>query len=450
MKRSTKWGIVALFSVLMLFPMGNVFPPVRGVSENSIDSGLTAPILNWNTTWGGPSDDVFSAITVDSAGNFYITGHAYSWTDQWSQLWVGSYSSTGSLRWNTTWDGPNYDDGLGIAVDGNGHVYVVGYTASWSEGGNDVLFHKYDANTGTLESNTTWGGPSSEVGYDLALDTAGNIYITGYVGSFVSSLQVLLLKYDSDMNLLWNKSWGSPNADAGQAIIYDPAGYLYVTGYTQGWDVPNNNILIAKFSADTGQNIGYSMWGGPEDDFGSALTIDTNGNLYVTGDIFSTTTNSVDLWVGMFNPSGGLIWAQNWSGPEDDRGTDIAITPDGEICVIGLSDSWTLGGVNDGWLALYDGLGNLEWYSTWGGPGPDSFKGMVLSKEGIAYIVGSTGSWIPGGVNDGVFLAFAIFNQTPWWMISFLGLPVWGWIIIATETILIIIFITRRSKKKVR
>ena len=143
--------------------------------------------------------------------------------------------------WNRTWNADVTDIAYGITVDSHGYIYVTGYTCpSVPKGYGEGLLQKY-APDGNLIDHITFD-PSicgdGCVGYDVAVADTGHIYVIGKVREEGSpeNFDVILLKYDQDGNLVWNRRWGEENKDdVGKSIAIDSNGYIYVTGYTASY-----------------------------------------------------------------------------------------------------------------------------------------------------------------------------------------------------------------------
>ncbi|NCC26485.1 MAG: hypothetical protein EOM25_14995, partial [Deltaproteobacteria bacterium] len=170
------------------FALGDCLPGIPVIID---------PVLTWNTFLGGAGGDRGFGITTDDSGNVYVTGNsAASWgsprrghqggsTDAFAAKIDGG---TGVLVWNTFLGGAATDAGAGIAVDGSGNVYVVGFsTASWQgasppvrafAGNSDAFVARLDS-SGNLVWNTFLGGGTNDFGYAIVLDGSGNIYVTG-------------------------------------------------------------------------------------------------------------------------------------------------------------------------------------------------------------------------------------------------------------------------------
>ena len=153
------------------------------------------PVLSWNTFLGGSVLDYGEGIAVDTSGNVYVTGRSdATWGSPVRPFVAGDYSSdafaakldgSGALQWNTFLGGLFYDHGYGIAVDTSGNDYVMGRSdATWGSpvrpfsGWWDAFVAKLDG-SGALQWNTFLGS-SGDHGYGIAVDTSGNVYVTGY------------------------------------------------------------------------------------------------------------------------------------------------------------------------------------------------------------------------------------------------------------------------------
>src|SRR5262249_9410147 len=164
------------------------------------------PVILYSTYLGGSGYDQGNSIAVDGAGNAYVTGYTYSTNFPTTNPMQGSnagsvdtfvtkLNSTGSTRVYSTYLGGSGDDiGNGIAVDGAGNAYVTGYTDSTDfpttfpmQGSNagfvDAFVTKLN-NTGSTRLYSTYlGGSGVDQGSGIAVDGTGNAYVTGYTTS---------------------------------------------------------------------------------------------------------------------------------------------------------------------------------------------------------------------------------------------------------------------------
>jgi hypothetical protein len=237
------------------------------------------PTLSYSTYLGGSNDDLGNGIAVDVAGNTYLTGETLS-TDfptadplqptnhGSSDAFVVALDPTGStLLYATYLGGSNDDLGNGIAVDSAGKACVTGVTMSTdfptanplqpsNHGGLDAFVAAIDPTGSTLLYATYLGGSNDEYGNGIAVDSAGNAYVTGVTMSIdfptVNPLQptnhgssdAFVAALDpTGSTLIYSTYLGGSSTDVSLGIAVDSAGNAYVTGGTMSTDFPTVNPL---------------------------------------------------------------------------------------------------------------------------------------------------------------------------------------------------------------
>src|SRR5712664_194494 len=184
------------------------------------------PWVQWTKTWTGGYEDSGRGVAVDSSGNITVTGFAGTNVGDCAGPFSGSavfllkFDSSGGLLWQKTWDGSGHDDGEDVAVDASGNIYVTGHTfRGFGTGNYDALLLKFNS-TGGLVWQKTWGGRGSDSGYGVAVDPAGNIYITGATNSFLSgNYDVFLLELSSAGSLLDQEIYGGSGVNVGFGVV---------------------------------------------------------------------------------------------------------------------------------------------------------------------------------------------------------------------------------------
>ncbi|MGP0070526.1 MAG: SBBP repeat-containing protein [Bryobacteraceae bacterium] len=421
------------------------------------------PVLAYSSYLGGSGNDWGTGIAVDSAGNAYVTGltestdfplsHAFQSTNPPStdesetsdDAFVAKVSADGStLIYSTYIGGTGADSANAIAVDASGDAYITGTTESTDFPlsnafqsknlgvfGNSFVTKLNPAGSALLFS-TYLGGDQSDVGYGIAVDTAGNAYITGNTNSdnfpLVNAIEgktsadtfpsAFLTKMSADGSTLLYSTYlgGYKGQDIGYGVAVDSSGSAYVAGTTSAPDLPVVNALQAasKNSSDTGfvmkinpggSAIVYSTYlGGSVIDHLYALAVDSSGNAYVTG-----STNSTDFpTVNALEPSGGpgafvskinatgsaLVWS-TYLG-RGSIGSGIAVNSAGEAWVTGSMPPTGFPVVNPlmttnlnatfGSQFSADGKSLLFSSAFWIGSG--SQGGIAVDSSGAVYVTG--------------------------------------------------------------
>ena len=244
------------------------------------------PTLFFSTYLGGSGDDYGYGIATDTSGNAYVTGSTASTNFPTQNPYQGSLGgggnvdafitklsfsgSTLSLAYSTYLGGTAYDEGNGIAIDTSGNAYITGYTLSndfptqnpyqdTRSNSYDAFITKLSADGNSLSYSTYLGGTGSDQGYGIAIDTAGNAYVTGSTGSndfptqnpyqaYGTSTDAFVTKLsfsDPTLSLSYSTYLGGTGSDQGYGIAIDTAGNAYVTGSTASDDFPTQNSYQA-------------------------------------------------------------------------------------------------------------------------------------------------------------------------------------------------------------
>ena len=393
---------------------------------------------------GGSGNDAGLGVAVDASGSAYITGMTESAdfpatasavqpkyaspTDSTATIgtigdaFVAKLSPDGSrLVYATYLGGKQRDLGWSIALDAAGNAYVAGQTlssnfpvtsgamqTSYRGGGRigllggDAFVTKLNATGTALVYSTYLGGSGDERALGIAVDPAGNAYVTGsttsanfpvtaggfqtaYGGASAQRVpyfgDAFLVKLNpAGAALLYGTFLGGSGDDAGTGIAVDAAGNAYVAGMTlsrnfpatrgafqtiyAGSGAPNpiaaGDAFIAKFNAAGTSLVYATLLGGSSDDAATSIAIDAAGNAAITGFTlskdFPTTADARqskyagaggqfllqtgDAFVAKVNPSGNaLIYASYLGGSGDDAGLGIALGGGGAMFVTGVSVS---------------------------------------------------------------------------------------------------------------
>jgi len=221
---------------------------------------------------GGSATDV----AVDLAGNVVVTGGAAG------DYATVKYSPSGQQLWANRYNSPTngIDVAKVVAVDAAGNVVVTGSSAT------DYATVSY-APDGQQQWVMRYNGPGNgnDAPQDMVVDAAGNTYVTGTSEGVATGADYATLKYSRTGQLLWETRYNDANASADQAnaIALDPAGNAYVTG------VANSAMVTIKYGTAGQQrwliryNDTNNQYNAPGPASGAAIALDKGGNVFVTG-----------------------------------------------------------------------------------------------------------------------------------------------------------------------
>ena len=340
------------------------------------------------------------AAVVNSQGNTYILGNS----GRGSVLL--KYESTGALaweRWNVRTSYINFA-ATELALAPDGAVYVAGWVQGPMEHVHLLTLVKYSSNGDQL-----WDAEYSSVGdfprpVDMKVDVAGNVCITAETGPdrYVPA-EILTLKYDADGNRLWARRLDySDGQDLPVALAVDPAGNVYVTGYSVEPDAIEyqsvGNYLTVKYDA-AGTQLWTAEHSGPggADDRPTAIAVDAQGNVYVTG------SHTAEYWVNSgttvyfdydyatikYDTNGQQMWlaVYNSAPRQPDEAVDLKVDGAGNVYVIGESDG-------DIVTVKYNTAGERQWVTHFdSGFDYDIASRLVLDDLGNAYVTGHSGDF---------------------------------------------------------
>jgi hypothetical protein len=397
------------------------------------------PILDYSSYFGGDGADYGYAVATDSAGNVYFTGATNSanfptvnaaqpvfgggGVDCPSDLptrvcydaFVTKINAAGNaILYSTYLGNPGDDEGRAIAVDSTGNAYITGQISLPGEPPlQDLYIYKYTliaklGTTGNLIYGASYGSGSGSIGLGIAVDSAGQAYVTGEVSSAVPTTPdaiqpdkleaidafVAVVNAAGD-SLLYSTYLGCSGAycevceSSGRGIAVDAAGKIYVTGQAAPSFPVTANAFQTEFHglwqafvaqidptiAGAGGLIYSSLLGGNTSDFGHGIALDPTGKVYVTG---AAKSDDFPVTPGAFDGA---------------CGTDGLCNPT-TVCSPGQPPVCSTKPQEDAFVAKFDlsksGAQSLVFSTYVGGSGRDEGSAIDVAPNGEAYVSGLT------------------------------------------------------------
>jgi hypothetical protein len=489
--------------------------PSSGGTDAFIVKYNTSGFVQWVARVASTAVDIGYGIASDSSGNVYVTGQggsgavvtafdsngtAFGTTLANSgntDAFIVKYNTSGFVQWVARVASTAADIGYSIATDSSGNVYVTGQGGSGAvvtafnsngtafgttlanSGNTDVFIVKYDTN-GTVQWVARVSSTAADIGYGIATDSSGNVYVIGQGGSGVvvtafnsngtafgttisnsGNTDAFIVKYDTNGTVQWLTRVASPGVDIARAIAIDSGGNVYLTGqYTASpfsiygsalslfSTIPNaggNDTFVVKYGA-SGDPQWVARVASTDADIGYSIATDSSGNVYVTGQCgsgvvvtafssngvaFGTTlpsSGNTDAFIVKYNTSGIVQWVARVASTAADIGYGIASDSSGNVYVTGQGGSGAVvtafnsngtafgttlanSGNTDAFIVKYNTSGFVQWVARVASTAADIGYSIATDSSGNVYVAGQGGAIATAFSSNGVAFGTTIANS---------------------------------------
>ncbi len=404
---------------------------------------------NWLRSAGGLTIDEGEAVSLDPAGNSYVTGYFTSTalvggtslvSAGSDDIFLAKLSPAGIYQWAVHAGGTNSDRALAIATDASGNTYITGFFYSTAFFGNqsvssagvqDIFIAKYTT-TGTLDWVKRAGGAGSDIGNGICVDQSGNVIVTGDFSGSASfgsttltapnnSINVFTTKLDANGNFIWAKAGTGPHTDRGLGVACDNAGGIYVMGQfsdtiTFGTAHPTsmyNVIFLLKYDG-AGNEQWFRLIGGGSFSIPTAITCDKTSAVFLTGNFQGQITlfgppnalagNSFtnEIFLAKYTLAGTLQWCASDGSNSALSSNSIGVDNAGNSYICGQfkctlngyanrygQGTFNSAGFLDAFVAQYTSAGSWGWSRQLGGKQDQLCNGIAVTGAGEVFLTGS-------------------------------------------------------------
>jgi gliding motility-associated-like protein len=408
--------------------------------------GVAQPTIQWDSTYGGNGNDVFTTALKTNDGGFFLVGSSSSTTGfevseplrdsldinvLIGDYWMVKIDSFGKKQVDKRFGGKRFDVCHRAIQNTEGYILVG---ESWSDAGyekTDNCFGKSDfwivqvRPDGTKVWDKTFGGTGIDRAYNIVETDNGASYIilgdsdSPPSGNKTSPIQgdkdIWMVKIDKNGNKIWDKTLGSDGKEQEPhaltttkdgAFIFGCGSYGNASGDKSENNRGGQDVWLVKFDKD-GSKIWDRTFGGDLEDPIRDIQELTDGNILVgaysnspaSGDRKAINYGDYDYWLLKVDKNGNKIWDKSYGGSRNDFMIAIDQNKTGYILLAGQSVSDVSGNKEDSlkqtfdyWLVYVDEDGERVWDYNIGGDGIDAAQDMVKFKDGSYLVCGNSSS----------------------------------------------------------
>jgi hypothetical protein len=304
-----------------------------------------------------------------------------------------------------------------IAVATNGNVFVTGSyaTIAYSSAGEPLWTNRYDSS----------GFGFTATAAALAVDGSDNFFVTGYAphgGSPYPYEDYVTVACSSAGVPLWTNRYNGPSDrdDVPSALAVDKNGNVFVTGYSFSTNSGADYVTIAYSSAGAQLWTNRYNWRDNNNDYATAIAVDSSNRVYVTGYSYGNASFR-DYSTIAYSNTGVPLWTNRYNGPanDDDYARAIAVDGSNNVYVTGNSYGGSVyyhGSGYDYATVAYSSAGLPLWTRRYNGPAnsEDYAVGIAVHRSGNVYVTGNSWGSISSGYDDYATVAY-----------SSAGVPLW-------------------------
>jgi len=313
--------------------------------------------IQWDQRYGGSNSEISYSVQQTSDGGYVAAGYTYSYGSGINDFWIIKLDSLGSLIWQKTFGGSEWDEARSIRQTTDNGYIVAGTTESFSLEGSDYWILKLDSGGNSVEgwvNGKTYGGAYTDEIRCIQQTQDGGFVVTGNTEvSNDGNIDINIKKINSSGDVEWSRNYDYGKNDEANDIQVTTDGGFIVTGCS-GNDF--GDAIILKINS-SGELEWEKKYGGTYTDKAYSIKQTTDGGYIVAGYTYSSDTTDIDIYIIKLDEDGNEQWSRTFNNNESDEDIAYSIrqTADGGYVVVGSTTSYN--NKKDIWIIKLNGLG---------------------------------------------------------------------------------------------
>jgi hypothetical protein len=350
-------------------------------------SDKQGPETAWGQIIGGTGYDTGQAVAQTSDGGYIVIGYTDSFIADAPRIYIIRLDSDGDTLWTDTY-GSSDVQGFGISAATDGNFIIAGF--SQAAGGGDVLCVKINDDGGVLWQNT-YGGSASDIAFAVDATPDGGAIVTGWtVIDSLSGKDVYVIRIDGAGDTLWTRVYGGPGDDFGTAVCQVNDGGFLVTGWTDSYGAGSDDVYLLHLDV-SGDTLWTRVYGDKNQDYGEGVIQAAHGNFILTGVTQDANEAMSRIFLLEVDTNGDTVWLQTY---DEGLGFEVAQASDGGYILAG--SHFNNFPNRNAYLLRTDANGIMIWEKSYGDAADDSWFDVMQTPDGGFLAVGETESFGAG------------------------------------------------------
>ena len=355
----------------------------------------SAQVPSWAKTYdvggGGGAADVRQ--TPD--GGFLAAGWTKPSVDAFTDMWLVRLDAAGNVVWQRSYGGSGRDEIETLHPTPDGGYIGIGLSSSFGASNHAPLVLKFDAN-GNVQWQKTYLSSGRDWGFDIVQTSDGGYVIPGMTDPCAcgGTTQGTIIKIDASGGILWQKIYTGQSTFSSIRQTSD-GGYI-LGGATASFGAGGGDALVIKL--DSNGNIQWqNNYGGSGYDAAVIIQLTNDGGFILAGSTQSFGSGGTDAWLLKLNSDGSVAWQKAYGGSGDETASYVEQTADGGYIVSGYTTTGAISGT-DLWVFKTDSAGNFIWQRSYDSGSPsDNAYAIHPTSDGGYMVAGNSDPGCPFG-----------------------------------------------------